>query len=79
MKRLLLILGRWSKPDLPPLPPTEAEEVTTGSGEVSPTHHHYHPLKQKKSLRGSGEVSQTNTHYHPLKQKKSLRGSGEVN
>jgi hypothetical protein len=27
------------------------------TGGVSQTYHHYHPLKQKKSLRGSGEVN----------------------
>ena len=54
-------------------------ELLTWAGGVNPAYHHYHPLKQKKSLRGSGEVSQTHHHYHPLKQKKSLRGNGEVN
>jgi hypothetical protein len=32
-------------------------ELLTWAGGVNPAYHHYHPLKQKKSLRGSGEVN----------------------
>ena len=31
-------------------------KLLTWAGGVSQAYHHYHPLKQKKSLTGSGEV-----------------------